>query len=133
LDAKATLLPILLVEDEENLREAFTRVLTAAGFRVIVAGRGEDALNRLSRAEKLAVLVTDIRLPDMYGRRLAERVLEQQPDLRVLYVSGNAEEISREAPPSARERFLGKPCDLGELVSTVQALAADARAGEGGE
>lgn len=117
---------ILLVEDEPHIREAVSRLLTASGYRVHAASRGEEALALARDTPDIALLVTDIRLPDMYGRRLVERLVERRtagaPLLPVLYMSGHPAEISMDAPPAAHERFLQKPFEFDDLLDKVGQL-----------
>ena len=119
---------ILLVEDEPHIREAVSRLLAAAGFRTVVASHGEEALDLAARAPEICLVVTDIRLPDMYGRRLAERLVEARPAvpprLPFIYMSGHPAEIALDAPPSAHERFLQKPFELEDLLTLVRQLLA---------
>jgi two-component system cell cycle sensor histidine kinase/response regulator CckA len=117
---------ILLVEDEAHLRAAVGRVLTGAGYTVIAASGGEAALELYESAKEIALLVTDVRLPDMYGRRLAHRLLEERPTRRlpVLYVSGHPAEIAMDTPLSESERFLQKPFEFPDLLALVRELLA---------
>lgn len=117
---------ILLVEDEPHLREVMGRVLAAAGHAVVTAECGGEALALAARTANIALLLTDIRLPDMYGRRLAERLAETRssalPPLRVLYVSGNAGEARMNSPLPRHERFLGKPFEIEDLLALTREL-----------
>jgi DNA-binding response OmpR family regulator len=78
-----------LVEDSEALRKLTRSFLESYGFRVLVAQDGEEALQVAARhAGKIDLLLTDVVMPGMNGRALAERLLPKQPGLRVLYISG---------------------------------------------
>jgi two-component system cell cycle sensor histidine kinase/response regulator CckA len=80
---------ILLVEDSEPLRKLAQTFLESAGFRVMSAEHGEDALQVASRHGKtFDLLLTDVVMPGMNGRVLAEQLLPRQPGMRVLYMSG---------------------------------------------
>ena len=80
---------ILLVEDAEPLRRLAQTFLEAAGFRVWSAGSGEEALEVAARSGvKLDLLLTDVVMPGMNGRALAERLLPRQRGMKVLYMSG---------------------------------------------
>ena len=102
------------------------RVLERAGHAVVTAASGGEALALAARTPDIALLVTDIRLPDMYGRRLVDRLAETRPagspPLRVLYVSGNPAEAGMNAPLSHRERFLGKPFEFEDLLALTREL-----------
>lgn len=122
---------ILLVEDEPNLRKVIQRVLTASGYRVLAAGRGEEALDLAAGEPGIDLIVSDIRLPDMYGRRLAERLGETRseaggkPHLPVLYISGHPAETATGTPLAEHERFLHKPFEIEDLIKVVRHLLGD--------
>ncbi|HET7018398.1 MAG TPA: PAS domain S-box protein [Streptosporangiaceae bacterium] len=80
---------LLVVEDEEALREVARRILSRNGYRVIVASDGQQAIE-VARAstDRIDGLVTDVIMPGMQGKELADRLHESQPDLAVLYMSG---------------------------------------------
>jgi CheY-like chemotaxis protein len=117
---------VLLVEDEPYIREVVSRLLAASGYRVRAASRGEEALALARDTPDVALLITDIRLPDMYGRRLVERLSERRssaiPPLPVLYMSGHPAEISLDVPAAAHERFLQKPFEFDDLLDKVGQL-----------
>jgi PAS domain S-box-containing protein len=80
---------ILLVEDAEPLRKLAQTFLAAAGFRVLSAASGEDALEVAARhGGTFDLLLTDVVMPGMNGRVLAEQLLPRQPGMKVLYMSG---------------------------------------------
>jgi CheY-like chemotaxis protein len=80
---------ILLVEDAEPLRKLAQTFLEGAGFRVLPAANGEEALDAAARhPATLDLLLTDVVMPGMNGRILAEQLLARQPGIRVLYMSG---------------------------------------------
>jgi hypothetical protein len=82
---------ILLVEDEESLRRVAQRILSDAGYRVIAAGNGPEALAAASRSpERIDLLLSDVIMPQMPGPQLAERLLRERPHMRVLFMSGFA-------------------------------------------
>lgn len=85
---------ILLAEDEDALREVTRRILAGAGYRVIVAANGPDALAAASaHAGPVDLLLSDVIMPQMPGPELAERLLAQRPSVRVLLMSGFAQPI----------------------------------------
>jgi PAS domain S-box-containing protein len=80
---------ILLVEDSEPLKKLAQKFLETAGFRVLSAASGEEALEVAARSgETFDLLLTDVVMPGMNGRVLAEQLLPRQPGMRVLYMSG---------------------------------------------
>jgi PAS domain S-box-containing protein len=89
---------VLVVEDGDALRDAIRRILERAGYQVITADRGSDAVALAERLVRRAnhpldLLVTDVILPVMLGKEVAERVSEVAPDVRVLFVSGYAHPV----------------------------------------
>jgi signal transduction histidine kinase len=113
---------ILLVEDEEDLRQALHRVLAFSGYRVVEASDGAAALDVMeSDAQHFDLVVSDVVMPKMSGIELAERLRHLQPDARVLLLSGylNHESVEeREFPPSAE--FLAKPFSPADLTAKVR-------------
>jgi len=84
---------VLVVEDDPQVRNVTVRSLRAGGYRVLVAGDGREALDLGSRTEEpLHLLVTDVVMPGLNGRAVAEALRRRHPGLRVLYVSGYAQE-----------------------------------------
>ena len=113
---------MLVVEDEEVVRGLVRQMLVGQGYEVVVAQDGEEALDRAAR-HTIDVLLTDLSMPNVGGREVAERLREAQPDLKVIYMSGYAEDLPTGAlPPSTS--FLGKPFTFAELTETVRTLIA---------
>jgi PAS domain S-box-containing protein len=82
---------ILLVEDDDVLREAIRRMLSKSGFQVFPCADGAEALHVLRRASsRFDVLLTDVVMPKMLGPELAQLVREEQADIRILFMSGYA-------------------------------------------
>jgi PAS domain S-box-containing protein len=123
---------VLVVEDEEAVRRMMAQVLRGQGYRVLEAGGGEAALQAAARhAGPLHLLVTDVVMPGMNGRQLAEQLAAQRPGVRVLYVSGYAEGIIEERGVLAPQvAFLRKPFTSEGLAARVRQVL-DERAGPG--
>jgi CheY-like chemotaxis protein len=85
---------ILLVEDEHEVRTLVSDVLKSRGYRVITTSGPVEAL-RVSREipDDIDLLVTDVVMPDMSGLALAERLLSDRPDMKVLYMTGYSNEV----------------------------------------
>jgi CheY-like chemotaxis protein len=75
------------VEDDEHVRKAALRILEQAGYRVLIASNGGEAL-RHAENDVIDLMLTDVIMPGMSGRELAERVQQLRPELRVLFMSG---------------------------------------------
>ncbi|GAC1580192.1 MAG: hypothetical protein NVS3B7_14640 [Candidatus Elarobacter sp.] len=115
---------VLLVEDEEHVRSLAERVLSRAGYAVLAAGDGAEALRLAARhAGPIDLLVTDVVMPGISGRELFARLSASGRCGRVLYVSGYPDdEILRRGLEHGETPFLEKPFHADALVSRVQAL-----------
>jgi two-component system cell cycle sensor histidine kinase/response regulator CckA len=111
---------ILLVEDEDQIRTVAKGILTRHGYRVIETRSGSEALLASERHEgTIHLLLTDVIMPQMSGRQLAERVGPTRPDMKVLFMSGYTDGAiaGRLAPGVA---FLQKPLTPGALTRKVR-------------
>ncbi|RMF05813.1 MAG: hybrid sensor histidine kinase/response regulator [Chloroflexi bacterium] len=115
---------VLLVEDSSAVRELITLTLNARGYHVIKAGNGEEALRLFKeRSHEIDLLLTDMIMPKMGGKELAERILEMCPDMKVIYTSGYSNDmISAYGILEPNIAFLQKPFSPIDLVSTVRAV-----------
>ena len=113
---------VLLVEDDAAVREAAARALGSGGYRVIAAAGAAGALEALkAEAHPPAMLVTDVVMPDATGRELADQLRREQPGLRVLFLSGYAQDlIGHHGVLDPTESFLAKPFTATSLLSTVR-------------
>jgi CheY-like chemotaxis protein len=85
---------VLVVEDEPAMREVTRRMLARNGYQVVSAASGQEALATLThRLDRIDLLLTDVIMPRMLGKELAERLLATRPETRVLYMSGYAQPI----------------------------------------
>ncbi len=119
---------ILLVEDNEALRAMIHETLDGAGYTVVAGSNPREALGSAdSRTAPIHLLLTDVVMPGMSGRELAEILEASRPGLRVVYMSGYTDEaISHHGVLNPGTRFLQKPFSAGALLRTVrQALDAD--------
>lgn len=109
---------ILLAEDEPVIRNLVQTVLGKAGYSIIAAVDGEDAM-QLSRvySGQIDLVLSDIQMPRMDGIRLAEHIREQRPGTPVLLMTGFCQEV---LPPGME--LLTKPFDLRRLVATIREL-----------
>ena len=111
---------ILLVEDEETVRDLTRRALELNGYRVIAAAAPTEALE-LGEDVRYDLLLTDVVMPQMRGGELARRLRDDRPGLKTLFMSGylDGEALLGEEGPAA---FLQKPFSLAELAQTVREL-----------
>src|SRR5213079_1806540 len=119
---------VLLVEDDEMVRTLTRRMLEARGYTVLSASRGEDALGVVERHDgPIDLLVTDVVMPGMSGRAVAQRLLELRPGLKVLYLSGYTDDaIVRHGMLEPGIAFLQKPFSADALARKVREVL-DAR------
>jgi two-component system cell cycle sensor histidine kinase/response regulator CckA len=114
---------IFFVEDEETVRSLGVAALSSLGYRVVCAATGAEALQlwQMHRHE-IDLLVTDLVMPGgVNGRELAERLLEEQPTLPVIYMSGYSHEVAgRDLPLEDGRNYLPKPFDVAKLAATVR-------------
>ncbi len=113
---------ILLVEDDAQLRQLTSAVLSHCGYRVLAAGSPDEAL-ALCKANhrEIELLVTDVVMPGMNGRQLAEQVTLITPQIKVLYISGyTSNAIVHHGVLDAGLWFLAKPFSLAALVAKVR-------------
>ena len=117
---------ILLVDDEETVLRFSARVLAKEGFRVLSAGSGQEALDAARAVDHaIDLLMTDVMMPGMNGCQLAELLLARRPSLRVLFMSGYAEDVlvtNVGLVPGAA--FLSKPFKPKALVTKVREVLA---------
>jgi two-component system cell cycle sensor histidine kinase/response regulator CckA len=114
---------VLVVDDEEPIRRFVERVLTDAGYETIVAADGAEAIKRVEKQGGLDLLVTDLMMPEMSGDELARRLRQTDRDLKVLYLTGFADQLFKEKVTLWHgEAFLEKPCSVKGLREAVALL-----------
>ena len=110
---------VLVVEDEEQVRALAVEMLGALGYRVLEAEQGEAALAMLEREGDIALLITDVVMPDVNGRELVERARRGRPDLRALYITGYARDVVDAG--GGDMPLLTKPFTIEQLGAKVRA------------
>jgi CheY-like chemotaxis protein len=113
---------VMVVEDETSVRQVAARALADAGYRVVEAESGAQALQLAgSTSQPLALLLTDVVMPGMSGRELAGKMTELRPGLPVLYTSGYTDgEILRRELLEPGAAFVAKPFTADALVRAVR-------------
>jgi PAS domain S-box-containing protein len=117
---------LMLVEDEDMVRQLVSRILKELGYQVYEAANGEDALTLSESLEqKIDLLLTDVVMPGMSGRELAEHLVEARPTTRVLFMSGYTEEaIVHHGVSGGNTEFIGKPFTPQELAQKIRSVLA---------
>jgi two-component system cell cycle sensor histidine kinase/response regulator CckA len=113
---------LLVVEDDNSVRALTRTVLRSDSYNVIEAADADDALHWVSEhPQPIQLLVTDLVMPGMSGRELAERLKELRPGLKVLYVSGYTDDaVVRHGLLEAEAAFLQKPFTPNALACKVR-------------
>ena len=107
--------PILVVDDDPDVRDVLAEYLIRRGYGVLLAIDGADALERLEENPTLRLVISDVRMPRLSGLELAEHAARLYPDVRVVLISGYFQE------QAAGTRFLQKPFTMQQLADVVQA------------
>jgi PAS domain S-box-containing protein len=115
---------ILVVEDEESVRDMVCKTLQSMGHEIITAHDGADALEKYKQhTGTIHLLLTDVVMPHMSGIDLAETLIAQHPDLKVIFMSGyTSSDVVKESPAGKGSSFLEKPFALDHLCHTVRAV-----------
>jgi two-component system cell cycle sensor histidine kinase/response regulator CckA len=115
---------VVLVEDDGQVRAIVTQMLEQKGYRVFATAEPEDALRFAGRGgENVDLLLTDMVMPHVGGRELADRFRGLQPDTSVLYMSGYTEDVViRRGGFTRGSAFIEKPFDSQELASSIRQL-----------
>lgn len=109
---------ILVVDDDPDVRVVMAEFLEDFGFCVVQAAGGTEALRLLGSHPQLDLIITDIRMPDMFGLELAELAAQQRSGLKIILTSGYF------LPQQVQLRFLRKPFRMRELEAAVRAELA---------
>ncbi len=115
---------VLVVDDEPSIRRIVFDTLEPLGYRIIEASCGEEALRKSAMTEeRIALLLTDVVMPDINGRELADRIRETRPATKVLFMSGYTEEtIAHLAVADVKKNFMQKPLTPGKLMEKIREI-----------
>ncbi len=113
---------VLVVEDEDGVRELLWKVLTDSGHTVLEARHGRDALTvAAGYNHPIQLLVTDVVMPHMGGSELVDQLVASRPELKVLYISGyTGDEVVRRGVSQTEAAFIQKPFTAEELMAKVR-------------
>ncbi|HEY3287964.1 MAG TPA: response regulator [Gemmatimonadaceae bacterium] len=111
---------VLVVDDDASVLFASRRILAKHGYTVLEAPSGEEAL-QIAResAQKIDVVLTDVRMPGMDGPTLVQKLNELNPAVRIVYMSGYSDGRLDQELPAPRRAFLNKPFTIEQLTRTV--------------
>ena len=111
---------LLIVDDEEPIRRALGKFLASRGYTVETAGDGPSALDLLTR-NRFVLMIADIRMPGMSGQQLVEKVLEVDPDLAIVMMSGvNDAETATDLLTKGVSDYMVKPVELPAMLNAVE-------------
>jgi two-component system cell cycle sensor histidine kinase/response regulator CckA len=115
---------VLVVDDEEGLRNIVCRTLQQEGYGTLAAAHGAEALELMEKAaEPVDLVVTDVVMPGMDGRELGRRLTRRWPTLPILYISAyDVNDIFRRGSPRSSAPFLQKPFPPDGLITSVRQL-----------
>jgi two-component system cell cycle sensor histidine kinase/response regulator CckA len=115
---------VLLVEDEDSVRQLVRETLEARGYRVLEAANADAALTlAASHADTIHLVITDVVMPGLSGHELVQKLLPERPTIKVLYLSGYAQDaFSTQGAAEAQKTFLQKPFTLQSLSRKVREI-----------
>jgi CheY-like chemotaxis protein len=117
---------ILVVDDEQPIRDILSKMLSVIGFEVVVAGTGDEGLD-LFQDGPFDLVITDLEMPGMDGWTLTSRIKGDSPDTPVLVITGSSKvHVMREMKEPSANSVMIKPFRLAELKRTVQRLLSEA-------
>jgi two-component system, cell cycle sensor histidine kinase and response regulator CckA len=121
---------ILLVEDEDSVRQLVRETLSARGYQVVEAGNGEDGLAAAARHNgPIDLIITDVVMPGMDGREMVKLLAQTRPETKVLFLSGYTEDsIASEGTPETGPAFLQKPFTLQNLSRKIREILGNSSA-----
>ena len=114
---------VLVVEDEPVVRSVILEMLADLGYRTLEAGDGPAGLRLLRDNKQIDLLITDVGLPGMNGRQLADQARETRPDLKILFITGYAESVAiADGFLQPGMEMITKPFDLDNLSRRIRAM-----------
>lgn len=128
------MLRVLLVDDDADILTFADLVLSNAGYEVVVAAGGPEALRIVEAQRRFDVFVIDVVMPQMYGDELARQLRQRHPDVKVLYFTGYSDHLfKKKLTLLANEAYLDKPVTSPALLEAVSQLLFGRTHGSGGD
>ena len=118
----ATPTVLLVVDDEEQVLELERRILETAGYQVMQASHGLEAIARLADGTPLDLLIADLNMPGLDGMEMVRRIRATRPNLKVLFVTGHVDRLMESPRQWDHEAFVEKPFTPGSLREAVSLL-----------
>ena len=114
---------LLVVDDEDGVRQFISRVLHEAGYRVEAVASGAEALDAVDRGGEFDLVVSDVRMPGLSGPQFVEQLRRKETDMKVLYVTGYSDQLFMERETLwVDEAFLDKPFTATGILESVSLL-----------
>jgi two-component system cell cycle sensor histidine kinase/response regulator CckA len=113
---------LLVVDDEAQVLQLECRILETAGYKVLQASHGLEAIAQLADGSPLDLLIADLNMPGLDGMEMVRRIRATRPDLKVLFVTGHVDRLMETPRLWDREAFVEKPFTPGSLREAVSML-----------
>ena len=112
---------LLVVEDEEIVRIFMKKILEKAGYKVIIAGDGEDAVTRFREQDDISLVLSDVVMPRKNGREMLNEIRKIKPGIKAIFISGYAADVmQKKGMFEEGTEFLRKPFKKEDLLRTVR-------------
>jgi two-component system cell cycle sensor histidine kinase/response regulator CckA len=121
--ALATKQTILLVDDDDHVRDLAARILKRAGYDILTAGNGKEALQLYTKEhDTIALVILDLIMPEMGGKECLGELLKVDPEAKVIISTGaSADDELKEAVKPYAKSLVNKPYEISQLLHAVQA------------
>ncbi|QDV88469.1 response regulator [Planctomycetes bacterium TBK1r] len=127
-DAGGSIGTILIADDEELLRQVSSRILQRAGYNVVLASDGQEAVQRVNElADQIDLAILDVMMPNMTGREACGHIAESNPELPLLFCTGHDPEVAQNGEVPAGYPVVHKPFTAEHLLSSVREILDDQR------
>lgn len=113
---------VLIVDDDEAIRQLERRILEDQGYRVIEASNGLEGIERLTQGIPMDLVIADLEMPELGGDEMVQRLMAINPQMKVLYVTGKISSLMNARRLTDNEAFLEKPFGAVGLTEAVSQL-----------